>query len=122
MQTTFQEQSKNLQEHLKHISESVAIVCEEMQGIKRESIAMRRDVLEAVGHQEAKDISDPPVGMIHSKDKNSSLAGESQLSEGKLYSFHLTPLKQTEKGSWYTVQATLTRHWTNFSPVENSFD
>ena len=119
-QTTVQEESKNLKEDLKHIFESV--VREEVQSIKRESIAMRREILEAVGHQEAKDISDPPVGMIHSKDKNSSLACKSQLSEGKLYSFHLTPPKQTEKGSWYTVKATLTRHWTNFSPVENSCD
>ena len=86
MQNTVQEESKNLKEDLKHIFESV--VREEVQGITRESIAMRREILEAVGHQEAKDISDPPVGMVHSKDKNSSLACKSQLSEGKLYSFH----------------------------------
>ena len=120
MQTTVQEESKNLKEDLKHIFESV--VREEVQGIKRESIAMRRDILQAVGLQEAKDISDRPVGMIHLKEKNNSLAGKSQLSEGKLYSFHLTPLEQTEKGSWYTVKATLTQHWTKFSPVENSCD
>ena len=89
MQTTVQEESKKV----KGLKSTIELeVPEEAQDIKRESIAMRRDILEVVGDQEAKDISDPPVGMIYSKDKNSSLAAKSQLSVGKLYTFHVTPL------------------------------
>ena len=62
MQTTVQEESKNV----KDVKSTIELeLPEKAQDIKRKSIAMRRD---------------------------SSLAAKSQLSVGKLYSFHLTPL------------------------------
>ena len=55
---------------------------------------MSRDILEAVVHQEAKDINDPPGEKNHSTDRNSSLAAKSHLSEGKVNTFYVTQLNK----------------------------
>ena len=89
MQTTVQEESKNVKEDLKNIFESVVhekaqdIKREFNQDIERELRAMRRDILEAVVHQEAKGNDNPLGEKTHSTDKDRSITAKSQLSEGK---------------------------------------
>ena len=71
-----------------------SVLREETQVIKKEMKAMSRDILEAVVHQEAKDINDPPGEKNHSTDRNSSLAAKSHLSEGKVNTFYVTQLNK----------------------------
>ena len=88
MQTAVQKESKDL----RNIIESV--LREETQVIKKEMKAMSRDILEAVVHQEAKYINDPPGEKNHSTDRNSSLAAKSHLSEDKVNTFYVTQLNK----------------------------
>ena len=73
MQTAVHKESKDLRKIVE------LVVREETQVIKKEMKAMSRDILEAVVHQEAKDINDPPGEKNHSTNRN-----KSDLSEGKV--------------------------------------
>ena len=86
MQTAVQNNTEESKD-LRNIIETV--VREQTQVIKKEMKAMSRDILEAVVHQEAKDMNDPPGETNHSTDKNSSLAAKSHLSEGKVNTFYV---------------------------------
>ena len=90
MQTAVQEESKNVKEDLRKIIESG--VREETQDIKKEIKAMSRGVFMAAAHQEAKDVNNPLGGKNNSTDRDSSLAPQSQLSEGRLYILYVTQL------------------------------
>ena len=87
MQTAVQNNTEESKD-LRNIIESV------VQVIKKEMKAMSRDILEAVVHQEAKDINDPPGQKNHSTDRNSSLTAKSHLSEGKVNTFCVTQLNK----------------------------
>ena len=73
------------------------MVREQTQDIKKEIKAMSRGIFMAAAHQEAKDINNPLGEKNHSKDRNSSLAAKSQLSEGRLYTLYVTQLNKCRR-------------------------
>ena len=88
MQTAVQKESKDLRKIIE------LVVREETQVIKKEMKVMSRAILEAVVHQEAKDINHSPGEKNHSTNRNSSLAAKSHLSEGKVNTFYVTQLNK----------------------------